>query len=113
MSHKTEIKNFLEMIMAGEIREAFYLYVAEDFVHHNQYTKPGREELIVGMEGNHGNFPDKIFVIEMMIEEGDKVMSYSLLRFSPEHTGLRVVHIFRFADNKIVEMRDVVMQLGE
>lgn len=111
MSHKTLAQDFLQMIINGEIRQGFDRYVSQDFAHHNQYTKPGREELILGMEWNQDNFPDKDFVIEMMIEEGDKVMTYSLLKFSPDHKGIRVVHIFRFIDDKIVEMRDVAMQL--
>ena len=48
----------------------------------------------------------------MVIEEGDKVMIYSMMKFTPDHAGLRVVHIFRFVDDQIVEMRDVAMQLG-
>jgi predicted SnoaL-like aldol condensation-catalyzing enzyme len=48
----------------------------------------------------------------MMIEEDDKVMTYSLLKFTPDHKGIRVVHILRFVDNQIVEMRDVAMQLA-
>jgi hypothetical protein len=47
----------------------------------------------------------------MIIEEDDKVMTYSLLKFNPDHKGIRVVHILRFVDDQIVEMRDVAMQL--
>lgn len=50
MSHKTITQDFLQMIIAGEVRKAFDTYVADEFIHHNQYTKPGREELILGME---------------------------------------------------------------
>lgn len=113
MSHKTIAQEFLMMIIDGEITEAFDKHVAVDgFTHHNHYTPAGREELIRGMQGNHDNFPDKIFTIEMTIEEDDKVMVYSTMKFTPEHAGLRIVHIFRFVDDQIVEMRDVAMQLG-
>ncbi len=112
MSHKTIAQTFLQMIINGEITEAFDKHVAVDgFTHHNHYTPAGREELIRGMQGNHDNFPDKIFNIEMTIEEDDKVMIYSTMKFTPEHAGLRIVHIFRFVDDQIVEMRDVAMQL--
>lgn len=111
MSHKDIAQNFLRMIIAGDIRKAFDMYVAQDFIHHNQYTKPGREELILGMEGNHDNFPDKTFDIELILAEDDKVVTYSLLKFTPDHKGIRVVHILRFVDEKIVEMRDVAMQV--
>jgi predicted SnoaL-like aldol condensation-catalyzing enzyme len=40
-------------------------------------------------------------------------MTYSLIKFTPEHAGLRVVHIFRFEDEKIREMWDVVMEVKE
>lgn len=112
MSHKTIAQEFLQMIIDGEITEAFEKHVPSVwFTHHNHYTPAGREELIRGMQGNHDNFPDKIFDIEMTIEEDDKVMTYSMMKFTPDHAGLRVVHIFRFVDNQIVEMRDVAMQL--
>ena len=111
MSHKTIAQNFLHMIMTWEVRKAFDTYIAQDFIHHNQYTKPGREELLLGMEGNQDNFPDKTFATEMMLEEDDKVMTYSLLKFTAEHKGVRVVHIFRFDNDMIVEMRDVAMQV--
>ena len=113
MSHKSIAQQFLQMIIDGEITEAFNKHVAVDgFTHHNHYTPAGREELIRGMQGNHDNFPDKIFTIEMTIEEDDKVMVYSIMKFTPEHAGLRIVHIFRFVDDQIVEMRDIAMQLG-
>lgn len=111
MSHKNIAQDFLQMLIAGEVRKAFDSYVAEDFTHHNQYTKPGREELILGMEGNHDNFSSKTFEIEMIIEDDDKIMTYSLLKFTPDHKGIRVVHILRFFDDQIIEMRDVAMQL--
>lgn len=65
------------------------------------------------MQGNHDSFPDKTFDIEMILEDGDKVATYSLLKFTPDHAGIRVVHILRFENDKIVEMRDVAMQLLE
>lgn len=113
MSQKTIAQEFLQMIIDGEIREAFDKHVPLVwFTHHNHYTPAGRDALIHGMQGNHDNFPDKIFTIEMTIEEDDKVMIYSTMKFTPEHAGLRVVHIFRFVDDQIIEMRDVAMQLG-
>lgn len=113
MSHKTIAHNFLQMIIRGEIRQAFDAHTPVVwFTHHNHYTPAGREELIISMQWNHDNFPDKTFDIEMMMEEADKVMVYSTMKFTPDHAGLRVVHIFRFVDDQIVEMRDVAMQLG-
>lgn len=43
MSHKEIVKSFLSMIVEGSIQQAFDTYVGELFVHHNQYTKPGKE----------------------------------------------------------------------
>lgn len=65
------------------------------------------------MQNNHGAFPDKQFTIDMMIEENDLVMTYSLMKFTPDHAGLRVVHICRFENDKIVELWDAAMQLIE
>ncbi len=33
------------------------------------------------------------------------------MKFTPDHDGIKVVHIFRFENDKIVEMRDVAQQL--
>ncbi|MBP6086264.1 hypothetical protein KA478_03650 [Patescibacteria group bacterium] len=49
----------------------------------------------------------------MLVEEDDRVVTYSLLKFTPDHKGIRVVHIFRFEEDKIAEMRDVAMELRE
>lgn len=112
MSHKTIAQEFLQMIIDGKIQEAFDTHVAEEFTHHNHYTLPGKTELIRGMQGNHENFPNKIFDTDIVIAEDDKVMVYATMKFTPDHDGIRIVHIFRFVDSKIVEMRDVAMQLG-
>ncbi len=113
MTHKDIVSQFLKMIMAGDILQAFDQFVGGWFVHHNQYTKPWKDELIAWMQWNHGVFPDKTFVVDMLVEEDDRVVTYSLLKFTPDHKGIRVVHIFRFEEDKIAEMRDVAMELRE
>ncbi len=49
----------------------------------------------------------------MIIEEDGRVMVYGVLKFTPEHKGLKVIHILKFADDKIVEMRDLVQEISE
>lgn len=111
MNHKQIAEEFLTMIIGWQIQEAFDQFTGEPFVHHNQYTKPGKEELIKWMQWNQEHFPEKIFDIQMIIDEWDHVMTYSMLKFTPDHPGMKVVHILRFKNDKIVEMRDVWQQI--
>ncbi len=113
MTHKQIAKDFLSMIISWNIQQAFDTYTGVEFAHHNHYTKPGKEELIKWMQWNEDAFPNKIFEIDMILQDDDRVATYSLMKFTPDHTGVRVVHIFRFVDDKIVEMRDVAMQLTD
>ena len=50
MTKKDIAQKFLSMVVGGQIQEAFDQHTGEPFVHHNQYTKPGKQELIAGMK---------------------------------------------------------------
>lgn len=105
-SHKESAKNFLHLIIAGKFNEAYETYIADDFVHHNAYTKAGRAELKKGMEENHLLFPNKIFEIKRVIEEGDLVAIHSHMKLDSTK-DLAVVHIFRFENDRVVELWDI------
>jgi predicted SnoaL-like aldol condensation-catalyzing enzyme len=104
---KEKAVSFLELVVAGEIREAFKRYVAADLCHHNPYFHGDAESLIVAMEENHVDAPNKIFEVKLTMQEGNKVMVYSHIKQNAEDIGVAVVHIFRFDNDEIVEMWDV------
>lgn len=106
MSSKKEIaKNFLEMVAFGQVKEAFERWVSDDFIHHNQYFEGSRSSLSRAMEDAHLASPNKSLVIKYCYEDGDRVITHSLVQ--KEEMDIAVVHIFRFSGDKLVELWDL------
>lgn len=103
--------SFLHMIVARKIDEAYDLYVAHDFIHHNQYFRGDRESLKQGMIESHTKSPHTELTILKTLEEADTVATYSKVKMHEDDLGMIVVHIMRFKENKIIEMWDVGQQL--
>lgn len=103
--------NFLNMVVARKIEEAYDLYVAPDFIHHNQYFPGDRESLKQGMIEAHTKFPNTELTIFRTITEGDIVATYSKVKMHKDDLGVLVVHIMRFKEDKIIEMWDVGQQI--
>ena len=110
---KEQAVNFLQLIVAGEIDEAYEKYVSPDLRHHNPYFAGDAESLKQAMKGNDGTSPNKSLEVKQTIEEGDRVMVYSHIKQNPEDIGAAVVHIFRFQEGKIVEMWDIGQPVPE
>ncbi len=106
-TQKEKALSFQNMIVSGKVREAYEAFVSEDFRHHNVHTKAGREALLKGMEENAGQFPDKVFEVQRVVEEGDLIVIHSRMHLAPEGPELAPVHIYRFEGGLIVEMWDV------
>lgn len=98
--------HFLEMIIAGTIDEAYEKYVDMNGTHHNAFTPPGFPALREGMKEAHVKFPNKQFTIQHVLEDEDLVAVHSHLVLD-EKNELMVVHLFRFQNNKIIEMWDI------
>lgn len=105
--------DFLNRIIAGDIRPAYEDYTAPGFKHHNAYFPGDADSLCNGMQDNHEHFPNKIFKIKQAIAEGPIVAVHSLLKFTPEHAGIAVVHLFRFEGDRIAEFWDVAQVLPD
>jgi len=110
-SHKNIAREFLEMASSGRVREAYEKYVSADFFHHNAYFKGDRETLLTGMEESDKKFPGKICQIKRQLEDADLVATHSRIKLAPDKPDMAVVHIIRFAGNKIVEMWDVAQEI--
>lgn len=98
---------FLSMAASGNVREAYGLYVADAFTHHNAYFPGDRESLLVAMEQSAASEPNKAFTVKQVIESGDRVVVLSHLRRAQVDQEYAVVHILRFDGSKIVEMWDI------
>jgi len=59
------------------------------------------------MEENEAQFPNKIFKVHHVLEDGDLVAAHSHLRMKPDEPANSVVHIFRFENDRIAELWDI------
>jgi len=114
MTNKTNLQiqkeralDFLQQVVAGNIDDAYDSYVNMHGVHHNMYYSSEFASLKNGMKENHAQFPNKRLMIKNLLGEGDLVAVHSNIILKTGEPGMAVVHIFRFADGKIVEMWDV------
>ncbi|PKP12209.1 MAG: polyketide cyclase [Bacteroidetes bacterium HGW-Bacteroidetes-3] len=103
---KERAQHFLKLTSKGNSREAFKLYVDQNFKHHNVYFKGDANTLMIAMEEDAKVNPNKIFEIQRALEDGDLVAVHSRFRQNPNDTDLAVIHIFRFEKEKIVELWD-------
>lgn len=106
MTKKEIVTHFLHLSAKGQSREAFELYVAPDFIHHNAYFKGDRNTLMLAMEENAIQNPNKIFEIQRILEDEHLVAVHSRIQLQQNNLELAVMHIFRFQCNKIVELWD-------
>lgn len=110
MSLKEIAVEFQRLIASGEIDDAYERYVHADFTHHNAYFKPDRESLKQAMKENAAQFPHKNFDVQHALEDGEFVAIHALLRLDPSKPTIRTFHLFRFKDNRIIELWDAAQE---
>lgn len=108
MNQKEMAKSFLSLAGIGQVQVAYDKFVAPNFIHHNQYFKGDRQSLLTAMEEAHKISSNKSIEVKKIYEDGDTVITHSLV-IRNENTKLPivVVHIFRFENNQIVELWDL------
>ena len=107
MNKKESAVSFLKMAAEGNAREAYEKFIAPDFIHHNQYFKGDRQSLMVAMEQASKQNPNKKLEIKKAFEDGDNVITLSHVKQDRDDPGAAVVHVFRFKDNRVVELWDL------
>ena len=112
-TNKLKAVDFLKMVVAGKVREAFRKYIAGDFIHHNAYFKSDRQSILDAMEEDAAENPGKIFKAYHVLQDEDKVAVHSHIKLDPDDPGYALVHIFRFEDGLIAEMWDIGQALPE
>jgi predicted SnoaL-like aldol condensation-catalyzing enzyme len=105
--HKESAVDFLQLVAAGSIDEAYDNYVNMHGKHHNVYFSAEFSSLKQGMIDSHAQFPNKRLMVKNVLGEGDLVAVHSSIVMKPGEPGMAVVHIFRFEDGKIIEMWDI------
>jgi predicted SnoaL-like aldol condensation-catalyzing enzyme len=68
---------------------------------------------MAGMEENARQNPNKVLEVKRAIAEGELVAIHSHMRQKPGDLGAAVVHIFRFEQDRIVELWDLGQPLPE
>jgi predicted SnoaL-like aldol condensation-catalyzing enzyme len=106
MTKKQIAEHFLTLCAQGDSREAFQLYVANEFKHHNAFFKGDRQSLLVAIEENAVSNPNKIFEIQRILEDGNLVAVHSKVQLEHQRVTLAIIHIMQFDGNKIVELWD-------
>lgn len=109
--NKDAAVDFLNMVIAGQIEQAYAKHVDMKGKHHNAYTPASMEALKKGMIENDGMFPNKKFEVKKALEEGNQVVTHSLVVLKPGELELAVVHWFRFEGGKIIELWDLGQQV--
>ncbi|QSE98041.1 nuclear transport factor 2 family protein [Fulvivirga lutea] len=105
MTRKEIAKSFLMLAGSGQVKEAYSKFIARDFRHHNQYFKGSAEALAKAMEDDYQANPNELVEVKHCYEDGDTIITHSLV--VKKTMEIAVVHIFRFENDKIVELWDL------
>ena len=97
---------FLQLVVAGRIDEAYQRYVDLGGKHHNPFFPAGFPALRQAMLENQAQFPNKHLTIKNVLGDGDLVAVQAHIIPQPGEISITAVHIFRFQGDKIVEMWD-------
>jgi predicted SnoaL-like aldol condensation-catalyzing enzyme len=104
---------FLRLVASGKVSDAYERYIGDGFRHHNPYFRGDAASLREAMQMNVASNPDKILEIQRALQDGDEVAVFSRIMRHPDDRGSAVVHIFRFKDNRIVELWDIGQTVPE
>jgi predicted SnoaL-like aldol condensation-catalyzing enzyme len=106
--HTDAAQSFLKMAGMGEVQEAYDRYVASSFIHHNQAFRGDRQSLLEAMQDASKTSPNKSIDIKHVYEDGDTVITHSLVtRQDAGAPEIAVVHIFRFENDRVAELWDL------
>ena len=105
-TRKQAAVEFLQLVVAGRIDEAYQKHVDLQGKHHNPFYPAGFPALKQAMLENHVNFPSKQLIVKNVLGDGDMVAVHSHIVLRPGEPGIAVVHLFRFLCDRIVEMWD-------
>ncbi len=112
-SRKQIAQEFLQMVVAGDIEQAYRKYADMQGKHHNFFFPAGFPALQKAMIENHAQFPHKQLAVKNVLQDGDLVMVHSHLILKQGEDEMAVVHLFRFKDDRIIEMWDIGNSIPE
>lgn len=106
-SNKDAAVHFLQLLVAGRIEEAYALYVDMNGRHHNPFFAGNFAALKQAQLEDHVQFPHKQLTVAHVLGDGDLVAVHALIVPAPGAKGVGIVHLYRFAAGKIVELWDI------
>ena len=106
-SNKNAAVSFLKLAASGKVQEAYSKFVGDGFRHHNPFFEGSAESLQAGMQANALQNPGKVLDVKRVIAEGELVVVHSHVQQKPSERGAAVIHIFRFENDRIVELWDL------
>ena len=98
--------DFLQLVVAGRIDEAYHKHIDMGGKHHNLSFAAGFLALKDAMIENHVQYPDKQLTVKNILGEGDLVAVHSHIVVRRGEAGIAAVHLFRFQGDRIVELWD-------
>lgn len=104
---------FLQLVAAGNVREAYERHIGPGFRHHNPFFRGDAVSLMEAMQANAASNPDKVLEVKRALQDGEQVAVLSHIRQRPGDRGAAVVHIFRFEGGRIVELWDIGQAVPE
>ena len=110
-NNKKAAVQFLKLVVERKIDQAYQRYIDLKGKHHNMYFPKGFPALLKAMKNNHAKFPNTKLTIMNVIGDENMVAVHSHVIHQPGEIGVIAVHIFKFIDEKIVEMWDCGMPI--
>ena len=110
-TRKQAAVEFLQLVVAGRIDDAYTKHVDMRGKHHNPFYSAGFPALKKAMIENHIKFPSKQLTVKNVLGESGFVAVHSRIVLRPGEAGIAAVHLFRFQSDKIVEMWDCVQSV--
>lgn len=111
--HKQAAVDFLQLVVAGQINQAYDRHVDMTGKHHNPFFAAGFSALKQAMADIQVQAPTKQLTVKHVLGDGDLVAVHSHLNVQPGEPGMSVLHLFRFRAGKIVELWDVGQAIPE
>ena len=112
-ARKQAAVSFLSMIVEGKIHEAYARFAAPEMRHHNPYFHGDAASLERAMAEDHAQHPRKTLDIRLALAEGELVALYAHVHMQPGDRGYGIVHFYRFADDRIIELWDIAQPVPE
>lgn len=104
---------FLTLVVAGKVSEAYERHVGPGFRHHNPYFRGDAASLMEAMQSNAAKNPNKVLEVQIALQDDEHVAVFSRVRQHPSDLGGAVVHIFRFEGQRIAELWDIGQAVPE